>query len=85
MELKDVVAKYRRLSGEAFGAPVALSGFGLDAAETERLFSQFDEDYHISRYFHFSDQRAAPQDRAFSINGFPHTHVSLDAEIQQLL
>jgi hypothetical protein len=88
MDLRAIVEKYRSLTGGAFGVPVALAAFGLDAAETARLFSQFDEDYHISRYFHFTDQRttsgAAPA-AAFTINAFPQTHVSLDAEIHQLL
>ena len=54
---------------------------GFPAAETERLFSSYDEDYHISRFFHFSES-----DRPkFSINGVPVTHVSLDAEIETLL
>jgi hypothetical protein len=89
MDLRAIVEKYRSLTGGAFGVPVALAAFGLDAAETARLFSQFDEDYHISRYFHFTDQRntvsGAATPAAFTINAFPQTHVSLDAEIHELL
>ena len=85
MKLETLVEKYRALTNGAFGAPVPLASFGLDAAETARIFSQFDEDYHISRYFHFTDQRPSAHAAAFSINGFPQTHVSLDAEVQQLL
>ncbi len=39
------------------------------------------EDYHISRYFHFECASGAN----FQINGFPQTHVSIDAEIQSIL
>ena len=80
MALGDLVRLYRSHAGN-FGAPVALFAFGLAAAETERLFSAYDEDYHISRFFHFSEA-GGPK---FSINGFPATHVSLDAEIETIL
>ena len=82
---------------DGFGRPAPLEGFGLSRPETERLFSALDEDYHISRYFHFSDQRVAesgspdavtlPPDAipAFRINGFPHTHVTIDAKIEEVL
>ena len=80
MTLRDLVLKYRALAGK-FGEPVALSAFGLTNAETERLFSGYDEDYHISRFFQFSEGAG----EKFSINGIPTTHVSLDAEIQSIL
>jgi len=80
MPLGDLVRLYRSHAGN-FGEPVALSAFGLTAAETERLFSAYDEDYHISRFFHFSEAGG----QKFSINGFPATHVSLDAEIETIL
>lgn len=80
MSLHDLVALYRTLAGE-FGKPVALSSFQLSHPETERLFSSYDEDYHISRFFHFSDSTG----EKFSINGIPASHVSLDAEIEALL
>ena len=80
MSLPQLVANYRTLAGD-FGKPVALSAFALTTAETERLFSSYDEDYHISRFFHFSQGAGAP----FSINGFPATHVAIDAEIQSIL
>jgi hypothetical protein len=78
--LRDLVHRYRSLAG-AFGKPVALSSFDLNPAETERLFSSYDEDYHISRFFHFWEADGAK----FSINGIPATHVSLDAEIETIL
>ena len=80
MPLRELVERYRSLAVH-FGTPVALSAFTLSSEETERLFSSFDEDYHISRFFHFSDDTGA----RFSINGIPATHVSLDEEIQSIL
>jgi hypothetical protein len=83
MSLRELVERYRALAGE-FGKSVALSTFGLSTSETERIFSSYDEDYHISRFFHFSeagDESAV----SFSVNGVPVTHVSLDAEIQTIL
>jgi hypothetical protein len=80
MALRELVDRYLSV-GLTFGVPVSLSSFALSAAEIERLFSSFDEDYHISRFFHFS-QDAGTQ---FSINGFPATHVAIDPEIQSIL
>ena len=80
MPLRDLVSLYLSLAGE-FGKPVALASFRLSHPETERLFSSYDEDYHISRFFHFSDAGGA----SFSINSIPATHVSLDAEIETIL
>jgi hypothetical protein len=80
MPLRDLVRLYRCCAG-AFGEPVALSAFGLAKTETERLFSGYDEDYHISRFFHFSEAAG----EKFLVNGIPATHVSLDAEIKTIL
>jgi len=80
MPLHELVQKYRSLAGQ-FGRPVALSAFGLTRAETEQLFSGYDEDYHISRFFHFSEA----QGEMFSIDGIPATDVSIDPEIQTIL
>jgi len=79
--LHDVVKRYRALAGE-FGRPLALGEFALTRAQTESLFSVFDEDYHISRFFHFTLDRAF---QPYQINGFPQSHVSLDAEVETLL
>ncbi len=68
----------RHLAG---GKVVALSDFGLSAAETERIFSGYDEDFHISCFFHFSEA----QGQKFTIDGIPATHVSIDAEIESIL
>lgn len=80
MPLRELVDRYLALA-HSFGSPVPLSSFALSAAETERLFSGYDEDYHISRFFHFSQAAGTP----FSIDGFPATHVAIDAEIQSIL
>jgi hypothetical protein len=80
MPLPELIRLYRSLASE-FGRPVALSAFGLTNAETERLFSGYDEDYHISRFFQFFEGAG----EKFSINGILATHVVLDAEIQSIL
>lgn len=101
MSLRELVDRYRALAGE-FGQPVALSAFALGQTDTERLFSAYDEDYHISRFFQFTRQRGLPgkgtggarrsrksptpgRATLYSINGFPATHVALDAEIASIL
>ena len=80
MTLRELVDAYRSHAGN-FGEPVALCVFGLTNAETKRLFSGYDEDYHISRFFRFSEAAG----EKFTINGIPATHVSLDAEIETIL
>jgi hypothetical protein len=80
MPLRELVRLYRSHAA-GFGQPVALSTFGLSVGETERLFSSYDEDYHISRFFHFTEVAG----QKFSINGFPATHVALDSEIESIL
>jgi hypothetical protein len=80
MSLRELVDRYLSLAGH-FGQAVPLSSFALSAPEAESLFSAFDEDYHISRFFHFSSFGGAQ----FSINGVPATHLSLDAEINSIL
>ena len=80
MPLSDLVARYKSLAG-AFGVPVALTGFALSPEETERVFSAYDEDYHISRFFHFSDSGGT----AYTIDGERVTHVAIEAEISTIL
>ena len=80
MNLSEVVNKYLAISG-GYGRPAVLADFGLDRDQTERVFGAFDEDYHISRYFHFTRSTGI----RFTINGFDHTHVSIDADIQDVL
>ena len=81
MDLREVIEKYKSLAG-GFGHPVELSRFGLSTEETKKLFGVFDEDYHISRFFHFTIVSGAA---AYSINGFPQTHVAIDATISEIL
>ena len=80
MQLREVVGDYLELAG-GYGRPVPLGAFAWLPEETEKTFSLFDEDYHISRFFHFSN-RSGP---TYRINGFEHTHVSIDAEIESIL
>jgi hypothetical protein len=80
MTLSQIVEKYLAIAGGfTFLAPLA--DFGMQRSEVERVFSALDEDYHISRYFHFS-QVSGP---AYKINGFEQTHISIDEEIQSVL
>ena len=82
MELRQLIEKYLSAAGASgFGASVPLSAFGLTREETEKIFSALDEDYQISRFFHFSQRDGA----SFSINGFPQTHIVIDAAIKSIL
>jgi hypothetical protein len=76
MNLRTIVDKYLAIAG-GFSFLAPLADFGLEKDELERLFSSFDEDYHISRYLHFS-QVSGP---AYNINGFEQTHISIDQSI----
>lgn len=80
MPLRELVRLYLQKAGE-FGKPVPLSAFGLPANETEKIFSGYDEDYHISRFFKFSEAGG----EKFSINGFSATHIAIHAEIETIL
>jgi hypothetical protein len=80
MNLKEVVERYATLAG-SFGNPVALSAFGLSAEETKNLFSSFDEDYHISRFLHFSRS----QGKSYVISEEPVTHLTIDPAIYSIL
>jgi hypothetical protein len=86
MNLRELVDTYRQNSG-GFGNPVPLASFGLGPEETIRLFSMLDEDYHISRFLHFTLEPGADKlpEGVFQINGFPQSHVSLDQEIESIL
>jgi hypothetical protein len=80
LPLKKLVERYLVLAGD-YGKLVALTAFDLTRDETERLFSGYDEDYHISRFFHFSEGDGM----TFLINGERVSHVSIDAEIESIL
>ena len=80
INLREVVERYATLAG-TFGNPVALSDFGLTAEETANLFSTFEEDYHISRFLHFSGDEGT----SYSISGEAVTHVAIDPAIYSIL
>jgi hypothetical protein len=80
MELKEVVRKYLAVAGD-YGKTVPLESLGLSREDVESVFNTFDEDYHISRYFHFQAAVGA----GYKISGFPQSHLSIDADIQAIL
>jgi hypothetical protein len=80
MTLRELVEKYLAVAG-GFSFLAPLVDFGMERQEVERVFGAFDEDYHISRYIHFT-QVSGP---AYKINGFEQTHVSMDEEIRTIL
>jgi hypothetical protein len=84
MTLKELVDKYLAAAG-GFGKPVPLAALGISREETERVFDVLDEDYHISRFFHFQNAAGAGSRTSFQINGFPQTHISIDSEIREIL
>ena len=80
MPLSQLIEKYLALAG-AFGRAVPLERFGLSAAETEQVFGFVDEDYHISRYFHFTNESGG----RYNIGGERCTHVAVDADVRAIL
>ena len=80
MSLKELYRVYTTIATKP-GEPVPLAAFQLSAEETEKLFSIFDEDYHISRFFHFSEAAGTK----FAIDGESATHVAIDPEISSIL
>ena len=80
VELQELVQRYLAAAG-TYGKQAPLGSLGLAKKEIEDAFSAFDEDYHVSRFFQFSCA-AGP---SFQINGFPQTHVTIDAEVQSIL
>lgn len=80
LQLREVVEKYLGAAGR-YGSEVAISTLGFSREEVEEVFSAFDEDYHIGRFFHFRQGTG----EAYNIDGFPQTHVAIDAEIQGIL
>ncbi len=80
MSLQELCRVYTTIAAKS-GEPVPLSAFKLSKEETEKLFSIFDEDYHISRFFHFT---RSPGEK-YSINGESATHVAIDPEISSVL
>jgi hypothetical protein len=78
--LQELYRVYATIAAKP-GEPVPLSAFKFSLGETEKLFSIFDEDYHISRFFHFSQTNG----EKYSINGEAATHVAIDPEIASIL
>lgn len=80
LSLREVVDRYLAVAGK-FGQPVALSAFQLSPGEIQTLFSILDEDYHFSRFLHFSNLAG----EAYVISGASVTHLSIDPGIQSML
>ena len=80
MNLREIVERYKALA-KTSGEPVALEAFGLSPAETAKLFTAMDEDYHISRFLTFSQA----QGTQYSVSGNAVTHLRLDEGILSLL
>ena len=80
IELKEIVEKYLAAAG-GYGKRSRSRRSDYRKKKSRDVFSTFDEDYHISRFFHFACAAGAN----FQINGFPQTHVSIDAEVQSIL
>lgn len=90
MDLATLVKTYLELSG-GFDRPLHLSRLGLSRPEIEKLFSQWDEDYQISRYMVLSRGKdellsSFPEnERLFLVNGFECSHITFNQNIQELL
>lgn len=87
LQLRELIERYLAASG-GYGKPAALGAFGLSPAEAERTFSALDEDYLISRYLRFRNEPSRAADDPSGqilVNGFPQTHVVIDAAIQSIL
>lgn len=80
VQLREVLEKYLAASG-GYGHEIAISALGFSREEVEDVFSAFDEDYHIGRFFHFRQGAG----ESYSIGGFPQSHVAIDDEIQSVL
>ena len=80
LSLKEVVDRYNG-SAQKSGEPVPLSAFQLTPEETARLFSALDEDYHISRFLHFS----LGAGQSYTIDGEQVSHLAMDPGIASLL
>jgi hypothetical protein len=80
LSLQELHRVYTTIAAKP-GEPVPLSAFKFSKEETETLFSIFDEDYHISRFFHFTEAGG----EKYSINGENASHVAIDPEITSIL
>ena len=90
MDLATAVKKYLELAGD-FGRPLHLSRFALSKNEIEKIFSEWDEDYQISRFMMLSREgdealmSFPDNERVYLINGFEYSHVTFHQEIQKLM
>jgi hypothetical protein len=80
INLRQIVETYLSAAGD-YEKALPLGAFVLSQLDTERLFSSLDEDYHISRFLKFTNGSG----HAYSINGFPQTHIAIEKEIQSIL
>ena len=80
MSLAELVERYLAQAG-GFGKPAAIASLGFSKAGAEKALSLFEEDYNISRFLRFRRERG----ESFQINGFPQTHLLIDAEIRSIL
>ena len=59
MDLREVIEKYKSLAGD-FGQPVVnFRALDFPNRKLKNFFGVFDEDYNISRFFHFSNVSGA--------------------------
>jgi hypothetical protein len=80
LQLREVVERYLA-KANAYGCEIPISSLGFSREEVEDVFSLFDEDYHIGRFFHFRQEVG----EAYTIDGFPQTHVAIDEGVQSIL
>src|SRR5258707_2624901 len=80
LSLQELYRVYTTIAAKP-GEPVPLSAFKFSKEETEKLFSIFDEDYHISPVFNLTEAGG----EKYSINGENATHVAIDPEITAIL
>lgn len=84
IRLPELVQKYLAAAG-SYGQSVAITALEIPREETQLSFDFLDEDYHISRYFHFENVPDTESNAIVLINGFPQTHISIDSDIQSIL
>jgi len=78
--LHEFVEQYVALAGD-FGKPAELSQFALPDEEIVAVFGSFEDDYHISRFLHFTKLPG----KSYLIGGAEVTHLSIDRAIESIL
>jgi len=84
MNLGEIVQKYLATAG-AYGKQIPLASLGLAKEELEGALGAFDDDYHISRFLHFTCAKESTAPLTYQINGFSQTHISIDSDVQSIL